>query len=108
MKIKLSKRQWEFIGRKAGWSPINLGDATDRDLDGALTPDEEEDLLLGPNEEVTPEMVYKDGYEAGLRDKKHPGLSSNPYRTDTDEGVKKFDQWREGFRDAEKGIPPKH
>jgi len=76
--------------------PIDLSDFSDRDLGPAYTPEEEEDALLG-EEEIDENYAYKDGYKDGLR-----GLdtANNPYRSDTESGKKKFDEWMKGFNDA--------
>lgn len=106
MKVKLSKKNWEEMGRKAGWAPANLGEVTDRDMTGAITPQDEEDALFGDDEIVTDEDVFKDGYREGLR-QKEMGDNNNgacPYRVDTESGRKRFDMWMKGFNSAFKDI----
>ena len=106
MKIKLSQKQWESIGKKAGWMPRDPTDVSDADLGPIMTAEEEENVLLGP-EENDPFAAYKDGYKRGLEAKKQGSqdTSGNPYRTDTESGVLKSDQWMRGFKDAWDGKP---
>ena len=99
------------MGRRAGWMPANLSDITDRDLSGALTPQEEEDLLLGPDEPVDVNGAYKEGYRYGLVDKQRGNQDAGdttdmPYRSDTEAGRAAFDQWLLGRQDAYNGKPP--
>ena len=61
MKIKLSQKQWETIGKKAGWIPRDTSDVSDKDLGAILTPQDEEDALLGPEDPLDPLYAYKDG-----------------------------------------------
>ena len=82
-------------------SPIDLTNLSDRDLGPAYTPEQEEDALLG-EEEIDENYAYKDGYQNGLRGF---DTSDNPYRTDTELGKKKFNEWTKGFSDAkQRGI----
>lgn len=106
MKIKLSQKQWKFIGKQAGWIPRDPIDISDADLGPVMTPEDEEEILLGP-EEDDPFYAYKSGYERGLEAKKNGrvGSEGNPYRTDTESGLKKFDQWSNGFKDATEDRP---
>lgn len=106
MKIILSKSQWESIGKKAGWIPRDPTDVSDADLGPIMTAEEEENVLLGP-EKNDPFSAYKDGYKRGLEAKKQGAqdTSDNPYRTDTETGTLKSDQWTRGFKDAFDGRP---
>jgi len=108
-KIKLSQSQWRLIGKKAGWIPRDPSEYSDEDLGPIMTPEEEEEILLGPEEDIEPNHAYKEGYKNGLLSLKDNSLPVvNPYRIDTDSGVALFDEWRDGFRDAEKGFPSKY
>lgn len=120
MKIKLSKKQWEETGRKAGWKSIDPSERLDSDIEGGfLTPDEEEIALLGeedpefttingveiPSVEVN---AYVKGYEEGYKQKLDKDfVPMNPYRLDTDQGIKLFDIFKEGEKDALSDKPPK-
>ena len=79
-----------------------------------MTADEEEEALFGPEEDVDPLYAYKDGYKSGreARENKEKGYrpveADNPYRTDTESGIVKFDQWRQGFQDAFNARPSAH
>lgn len=108
MKIKLSKKQWELIGKKAQWIPRDPMDISDEDLGPILTPDEEEEILLGKEEEPGPYDAYQDGYTKGGEGTKFKNVNINPYGLDTDYGRASFDQWEEGFSDAQNGKPNKH
>jgi hypothetical protein len=115
MQVKLSKTEWERVGLKSGWLkkaginwyPANLSERLDKDVVGALTPDEEEELLLGANEKEETHAAYFEGYEEGLIQKKkgNNDNSNNPYRYDTEAGRIKFDEWMNGFTDAFDGKP---
>lgn len=107
MKIKISKRQWELIGKKAGWTPRDPMEFSDADLGPIMTPDEEEEVLLGPEDPYDPFYAYKDGYKKGSEDKKIGGYGDekNPYGTHSNEALMKFDQWRNGYKDGYEGKP---
>lgn len=106
MKIKLSHKQWLRIGQSTGWAPRDPSEYSDVDLGPIMTADEEEEALLGP-EDNDPFYPYKDGYQRGLeaKEKGTQDTSDNPYRTDTESGTLKFDQWRQGYQDAWNGRP---
>jgi len=38
MKIKISKRQWENIGKTAGWSPLKESQNMDKQMDDFFSP----------------------------------------------------------------------
>lgn len=99
MRIKLSQSQWRKIGQKVGWMPRDPGEFSDSDLGPIFTADEEETALLGPEEDADP---YHDGMVEGTSDRKsgRHDHSANPYRIDTDEGVRKFDEWKRGYEDG--------
>ena len=101
MKFTISKKQWEYIGKKAQWMSQDPSDFSDQDLGAIYTPDEEEIALQG-EDDVDEDYAEKSGYEAGLLAKKNNNLdtSDNPYRVDTESGIKKFEQWMKGFQDA--------
>lgn len=112
MKFKISKSQWEQIGKTAGWmkkaqwSPSDLSDRTDTDLGPVYTADEEEDILLGKEENLTDEELlqkaYMDGYKIGKEDLP----STMPYRQDTDFGRALATKWLDGYNDAIRGRQP--
>ena len=107
MKIKLSKSQWENIGKVAGWTPRDPTEFSDQDIGPFYDADEEENALLGEEEDYDPDYAYNSGYDQGIASLKYKHLNEgdNPYRVDTEEGVKKFDEWRQGFKDAVTGLP---
>ena len=107
MKIKLSRKQWELIGKKAQWIPRDPGEFSDQDLGPIMTADEEEDALLGPEDPHDPFYAYKDGYKHGVEDKKvdDMGRNINQYGTHSNEALIKFDQWRNGYKDGYEGKP---
>lgn len=94
--------------KTAQWRPTDLSERSDRDLGAVYSPDEEEAILLG-EEENDENYPYKSGYEEGIRNKSQGTMdeSLNPYSLDTNESRKKFDLWREGFRDGIEGRMPK-
>jgi hypothetical protein len=96
--IKLSQKQWESIGKKAGWMPKDPSDVSDTDLGPVYTADDEEIALQGPDDN-DPEYSFNSGILEGKRQRKlgHHDTSGNPYRIDTPEGQKKFDDWMRGF-----------
>ena len=68
MKIKLSQKQWNLIGKRAGWIPRDPTDISDEDLGPIMTPDEEEEILLGPIEEISDEEMLIEAYKKGYKD----------------------------------------
>lgn len=98
MKIKISKSQWRKIGQNAGWMPTDVSELVDTDVDAIYSPEDEENVLLGP-EEVNDNHAYESGKRDGQDPQKQMTLD-NPYRTDTDSGRKKYDEWMRGFKDA--------
>ena len=102
MKIKLSKVQWQAIGKKAGWTPSDPSEFSDRDVEPCYSPEDEEDILFG-RDEGDPDYAYNDGYRRGTLT--YGETSDNLYRADTEEGRKKFDDWLQGFNDARSGKP---
>jgi ribosome modulation factor len=102
MKIKLSQKQWKLIGKKAGWAPRDPSDISDADLGPIYTADEEEDILLGPEENLSDEdrlkEAYRDGYEIGLTD---DSTIRMPYRQDTETGSALSKEWFKGWKDAQ-------
>jgi len=103
MKITLSKSQWEQIGKEANWEPTDPSEFSDGDPGEIYDADSEESLLYG-EDEVDDHHAYKSGYSDGLYDRSE---SDNPYRTDTDNGLKMFLEWQEGFGDAKSKKPAK-
>lgn len=109
MKIRLSKSQWEQIGRKAKWIPADPSTYSDADLPPASSPQEEEDAIFGKDEN-DPNHAYNSGFEQGEASRKYKHISDldNPYRIDTEEGKRKYDEWRAGFNDNLSSVPHKY
>lgn len=112
MRIKISKAQWEHIGKTAGWikkaqwAPTNLSDRTDADSGPAYTADEEEDILLGKEENISDEQRLQEAYMEGYKVGKEDSASPMPYRQDTDSGRALATKWLDGYNDAIKGKQP--
>jgi len=98
-KLKISKKEWTTLGKKAGWMPSDPSTFSDEDLGPIYDPDTEETALLGEEEGYI--SAYKDGYNDGVLAKKKDDkyFYSNPYRTDT----QAFEDWQRGFNDGWNG-----
>jgi hypothetical protein len=105
MKIKLSQKQWELIGKKAGWIPRDPTDISDQDLGPIMTPDEEEDVLLGPEETMSPEerlaKAENEGYEYG---KQHSDTVGCPYGSHSEFATALCKKWFEGHLRARREL----
>lgn len=112
MKIKISQKQWESIGKKAGWIPRDPTDVSDKDIGPIMTPDEEEEALLGPEEPEQPFSerlinAYNEGYNNGLLKKKNNKSDTTdcPYGNHSEQSSALSRKWFDGWRDAWESKP---
>ena len=93
MKIKMSKSQWEQVGKTAGWMPRDPMGVSDLDLGPMYTAEDEENALLGKEDSIEEVRVkvYEDGYQAGIA--KETIGNDCPYKS----GTNLSDIWWKGF-----------